>query len=94
MMQEARKYSTKEDFQKGNLYAFLAAHKYGYIDEMDWMVKQYQHKKGYWTYDHIQEEASKYTTKTEFFKGTQTAYKAALKLGVIDDFFSLNDYVE
>lgn len=94
MMAEARKYSTKEDFQKGNLSAFLAAHRYGYIDDMEWMVKQKQHKKGYWTYKHIEEEALKYNTKTEFFNGNQTAYRAALKMGVIDDFFGLNDYVQ
>ena len=88
MMREARKYSTKEEFQKGNLSAFLAAYRYGYIDDMDWLVKQKQHKKKYWTYDHIEEEALKYNTKTEFFKGSQTAYRAALKMGVIDDFFA------
>ena len=93
MMQEARKYSTKEEFKKGNLTAFLAAYKYGYIDEMDWLVKQKQHKKKYWTYENIEKEAIKYNTKTEFFKNNQTAYKAALKLGIIDDFF-LNNYVE
>jgi len=94
IMKEAKKYSTKEEFQKGNLTAFIAAHKYGYIDELDWLVKQKQHKKGYWNYKHIEEEALKYNTKTEFFKGNQTAYRAALKLGIIDDFFVLNEYVE
>lgn len=93
MMKEARKYSTKEEFQKGNIYAFLAAHKYGYIDEMDWMVQKRQHKKGYWTYEHIEKEASKYSTKTEFFNANQTAYRHALKLGIIDDFFSFNNYI-
>jgi hypothetical protein len=94
MMKEAKKYSSKEEFQKGNLYAFLAAHKYGYIDEMDWMVKQKQHKNGYWNYEHIEEEAMKYNTKTEFSKGCNTAYRAALKMGIINDFFAFNDYVE
>lgn len=93
MMEEAKKYSTKEEFQKCNLYAFLAAHKYGYIDEMDWLVKQKQHKNGYWNYKHIEEEALKYKTKTEFSKGNATAYRAALKLGIIDDFFITN-YIE
>lgn len=93
MMSEARKYTTKEEFQKGNLTAFLAAHRYGFIDDMDWLVRQKQHKKGYWTYKHIEEEALKYNTKTEFYNGNQTAYRAALKMGVIDDFF-LNDYIE
>lgn len=94
MMNEARKYSTKEEFQKGNIYAFLAAHKYGYIDDMEWMVKLKEHKNGYWTYDHIKDEALKYNTKSEFFRGNQTAYRAALRLGIIDDFFSLNNYVQ
>lgn len=94
MMDEARKYSTKEEFKNGNLYAFLAAYKYGYIDDMGWMVRKSEHKNGYWTYDKIKNEALKYNTKTDFFKGNQTAYKHALRLGVIDDFFSLNDYVE
>ena len=94
MMREARKYSTKKEFQKGNLTAFLAAYRYGYIDEMVWLIKQKQHKKKYWTYKHIEEEALKYSSKTEFFKKNQTAYRAALKLGIIDDFFSFNDYIE
>lgn len=93
MMKEAMKYASKDEFQKGNLYAFLAAHKYGYIEEMEWMVKQKQHKNGYWTYENIEKEALKYNTKTDFFRGNQTAYRAALKLGIIDDFF-INNYIE
>ena len=76
MMEEAKKYSTKEEFQKGN-----------------WLVKQKQHKKNYWTYKHIEEEAVKYNTKTEFYQNNQTAYRAALKLGIIDDFF-IDNYIE
>jgi hypothetical protein len=93
MMEEAKKYSTKEEFQKGNLSAFLAAYRYGYIDDMDWLVKQKQHKKNYWNYKHIEEEAIKYETKTEFFQKNQTAYRAALKMGIIDDFF-IDNYIE
>ena len=93
MMNEAKKYSTKEEFQKNNLSAFLAAHKYGYIDEMEWMCQKKQHKWGYWNYANIEKEALKYNTKTEFFKGNQTAYRAALKLGIIDDFF-IDNYIQ
>lgn len=94
IMAEAKKYSTKDEFKNGNLTAFLAAHYYGYMEKMTWLVKQKRHKNGYWTYKHIEEEALKYKTKTDFFKGNQTAYRAALKLGIIDDFFMLDDYVE
>ena len=93
MMSEAKKYATKDEFKEKNLTAFLAAYKYGYIDEMTWMVKQKQHKNGYWNYKNIETEALKYNTKTDFFKGNQTAYRAALKLGIIDDFFMTN-YVQ
>jgi hypothetical protein len=93
MMAEARKYKTNEEFKQGNLTAFLAAYRYGYIDEMDWLVKKKQHKKGWWTYEHIEQEALKYNTKTDFAKNSNTAYKAALKLGIIDDFF-MDNYVE
>lgn len=93
IINEAKKYSTKEEFKKGNLTAFLASYKYGYIDDMYWLVRQKQHKKGYWTYKNIESEALKYKTKTEFFRGNQTAYRAALKLGIIDDFFITN-YVQ
>lgn len=94
IMNEARKYKTKEEFQRENLSAFLAAYRYGYIDDMYWLVRQKQHKNGYWTYEHIKEEAIKCDTKTEFSKKNATAYRAALKLGIIDDFFSFNNYVE
>lgn len=90
MFLEAKKYTTKEEFKNNNLTAFLAAYKYGYIDEMYWLVKQKQHKKGFWTYQEIEKESMKYKTKTEFFKKNQTAYRAALKLGIIDDFFITN----
>ena len=92
-MREAKKYSSKEEFKKKNLTAFLMSYNYGFIEKMDWLVRQKQHKKHYWNYDNIKNEAIKYNTKTEFFKGNQTAYRAALKLGIIDDFF-LNDYIQ
>jgi len=94
IMSEAMKYKTKGEFQEKSLTAFLAAYKYGYIDEMEWLVTRKHHKWGYWTYKTIEAEAMKYNTKTEFFNGSQTAYKAALKLGIIDDFFSFNNYVQ
>ena len=93
VIEEGMKYKTKEDFQKGCISAFLAAHRYGYIDEMTWMVKQKQHKNGFWVYKTIEAEALKYQTKTEFKKKSPSAYMHALKLGIIDDFF-INNYIE
>ena len=93
VMNEARKYKTKDEFMKSSPSAFLAAHRYGYIDDMDWLVIRKQNKRGHWNYDNIKNEAIKYQTKTEFKKKSPYAYEQALKLGIIDDFF-MNDYVE
>ena len=90
---EAKKYNNKEEFQRENPSAFLAAYKYAYIDDMKWLVRQEQHKKGYWDYDAIESEAVKYKTKTAFFRGCQTAYRKALEMGIIDDFFT-SDYID
>lgn len=93
IMNEAKKYSTNDEFKRGNLTAFLAAYRYGYMEEITWLKKRKQHRKNYWDYKHIEEEALKYKTKTDFAKGNNTAYRHALKLGIVDDFF-FNDYVE
>ena len=93
IMDEAMKYSSKKEFKEHNLSAFLSAYKYGYIDEMPRLITQKQHKKGYWTYDNIEKEALKYNTKSQFANGNNTAYRAALKLGIIDDFF-INNYID
>lgn len=94
VINEAKKYTSKEEFQKKNISAFLAAHRYGYMDDITWLIKQKQHKKGYWTYENIEKEAIKYKTKSEFKAKSPFVYTKALKLGIIDDFFSFNDYVQ
>ena len=93
ILAEAIKYKNNDDFKKGNLTAFLAAYRYGYMKYITWFDKRKQHSKNYWNYKHIEEEALKYTTKTEFANGCNTAYRAALKMRIIDDFF-FNDYVD
>lgn len=35
-IEEAKKYSSRNEFRKGNQSAYWAAHKYGYIDEINW----------------------------------------------------------
>ena len=93
VIKEAKKYKTKEEFQKKNITAFLAAYRYGFMRELTWLIRQKHHKWGYWTYDKIEKEAFKYKTKSDFCKGNPTAYRAALKLNVIDDFF-LTNYID
>ena len=42
--------------------------------------------KGYWNYKRCYEEAKKYSLKSEFYRGSGTAYKIALKNGWLDDY--------
>ena len=84
VINEAKKYNSKEEFQNKNISAFLAAHRYGFIKEMDWLVKQKQHAKNYWNVERIKEEATKYDTKTEFANKNRAAYNASRKLDIIN----------
>ena len=36
VMEEAKKYTSRNEFRKGNQSAYWAAHKYGYINEINW----------------------------------------------------------
>jgi hypothetical protein len=46
--------------------------------------------KGYWTYDKVNQEAEKYNTRGEFYKGSPSAYAAAYREKWLDDFFPKN----
>lgn len=86
IMEEARKYESRKDFAEGAPGAYGAALKIeGLLDEMDWFV-QFTLPRDYWNYEHCYEEAKKYKTRTEFLRGTPSAYNAALKGGWLDDY--------
>lgn len=40
-----------------------------------------------WTYEKCKEEASKYETRSQFYKGNSSAYNASRSNGWLDDFF-------
>ena len=44
--------------------------------------------KGYWNFERCQQEALKYTTRTEFAKKSKGAYKAVYTNDWLDDFFT------
>jgi hypothetical protein len=46
-------------------------------------------KKSKWTEDEIRREASKYNSRSEFQKGSSSAYQYARKLGMLDDLFPI-----
>jgi len=87
---EARKYKTKVEFQKGNANAFQYAWKNGLLNTFDWF-EEIKKTNGYWTKLRCKEEARKYNTKGEFLKGCRAAHSAAVRNGWLDDYDWLVD---
>lgn len=82
--EEAKKYNCRSKFEEGSGSAWAVAKKNGWIEEYDWFVPQ-RNPVGYWTYDRCHEEAIKYSTRSEFQKGSPAAYSAARKNGWVSD---------
>ena len=88
--EEAKKYKTKVEFQKGNSGAFRYAWEKGLLNTFDWF-EEIKKPNGYWTKERCEEEARKYHTKGEFLKGCGAAHSAAVRNGWLDDFDWLID---
>lgn len=84
---EALKYQNKRDFKNNNRSAYCASLRNKWIDEicghMDILKRL-----NYWTKDKCKEEALKYNTKSEFEKGSPTAYVKSGKMGWKDEICS------
>jgi hypothetical protein len=74
---EARKYSTRSEFQKGNGSAYNAAGRLKVRDLVCAHMSETKKPNGYWTLDRLQAEALKYSTRQEFQQKSGAAYKAA-----------------
>ena len=85
VLEEAKKYKSKKEFERKNISAFLAAYRYGFIKDMDWLIKQKQHKKNHWNEAELKTESKKYSTRTEFSNKNRAAYNAAKKLNILDE---------
>jgi hypothetical protein len=90
---EALKHLTRSDFANGS-GAYKIAHKNGWLDQicshmMKGKRKVTSDKKpsGYWTKEKCQEEALKYSSRSNF-KRDSTSYKAAQRNGWLDDICS------
>lgn len=85
--EEAKKYKTRSEFQKNASHAIHIARVNGWLDEMEWLPKKEHHPKGYWNVkENVVNEAKKYTSVTEFQKGSGGAFNSARRLGIMDEF--------
>ena len=81
LTEEAKKYSSRSEFEKKNPGAYHAARKKGFLKQacrhMNYLVKPVN----YWTKERVIEEAQKYQTKVTFQKGSGGAFQKAWKEG-------------
>ena len=79
---EAKKYSSKIEFRRGSYGAYQAASKNKWLDDYDWLEKQF----GKWNEETCYKEAKKYKSRVEFQKAATGAYNVASKNGWLDDY--------
>ena len=84
--EEAKKYSTRTEFQKGCGRAYAVARQNKWLDDYIWFVEGNE-KKTKWNKETCYEEAKKYSTRSEFYKGCSSAYNVACKNGWMDELF-------
>jgi hypothetical protein len=76
---DSLKYTTKSDWIKNSAGAYDAAHRNGWLDICSKHMKIFTKPKGFWTLEHCQEDALKFTNKLEWAKISAGAYDAAIR---------------
>lgn len=77
----ARKYKTRDEFNKKDSKAYTAAYRNGWLDDYTWFEKKFA-----WTYESCLTIAKQFKTKREFELGHKGAYTAAVRHGWIKQF--------
>ena len=86
---EAKKYKSRHEFDRGSSVAYETSRKNGWLDKFVWLNQQ-AHPKGYWTYEKCKEEAQKYKSIYEFQKNVPGACDASRRNGWLNEFFPKN----
>lgn len=83
MLSEARKFESLKELREGNISLYILLHKSGLLNELK--IASNRKKRGYWnTFENVQKEAVKYKRKSDFSKGSTSAYQSAVRHGWID----------
>lgn len=81
---EARKYSSRLEFQIAAPGAYAAAKRNKWLDKVCYHMPKRQRERGYWTKDKVQKLLDKCSTRVEFQKKYHAAYRAAQRHGWLD----------
>jgi hypothetical protein len=82
--EEAKKFSSRKNFEDHCKSGYLKAVKHGWIDDYTWFKEKQKHN--YWNRETCFEEAKKYKTATEFARNTVRAYELARANGWMEDY--------
>ncbi|MBS7358182.1 MAG: GIY-YIG nuclease family protein, partial [Bacteroidales bacterium] len=84
-IEEAKKYTTLQDFRKNSKEAARAAQYRGWINDYTWLENTIM-PQGYWNEETCREEALKHDTFMSFHDRGKGAYKIAAKNGWVEDY--------
>ena len=88
ILEEAKKYTTKKDFEKYSNRAFREMRKLNIVLETCSHMTDNNLSKNYWTKEKCQEISLKYTNRTHFRKNEPGVVRMSIKLGVYDEICS------
>ena len=82
VFEESRKYTSRTEFARKCVGAYMAAKRNDWLDEMVWLPLKVHIK---WTKEDCFAESKKYTTRNEFQRKASGAYTAAVDNGWLDE---------
>ncbi|AGB06850.1 hypothetical protein [Vibrio phage VH7D] len=85
LKEDALKYKTRTEWCKNSSGAYNAARNRGLLDECCAHMKSSQRPNGFWNLETLQEDASKYNSRSEWEKRSRSAYYAAQRRGLLDE---------
>ena len=89
--EEAKKYKTKRDFEKGSPGAYDAVITHKWMADFNYLYVNGRKPNGYWNnYENCYNEAMKYSSVSHFNKGSVGAYNGAKKHGWLKDYTWFN----
>lgn len=82
---EAQKYKTKSEFAAKAPVAYATAQRRGWLEDICQHMKSPKKPHGYWSKEACQAESLRYSTRSEFQKGSPGVYSTAQRRGWIDE---------
>lgn len=82
---EAKKYTTRKDFERGTIGAYVMAQRRGWLPEICSHMHRKTKPNGYWTKDRCAIVARKYGSRIEFSRQARGVYNTAHRNGWLSD---------